>query len=586
MTNEEIRTKAETYLKHEENQIFRDEVTELLKAQDWEQLSDRFWRELDFGTGGLRGLIGGGDNRMNTYVIRKATQGLANYILSHVAESERGVVIAYDSRRFSDLFAEEAARVMAANHIRTWLFTSLRPTPELSFAVRQFGACAGIMVTASHNPAAYNGYKVFWSDGAQVVPPHDKGIIGEVRNITGDVPAMERKEADKAGLIISVDREVDEPYHDMVVGQSLNPDLVKAEGKNLKVVFTPLHGTGLVPVETVLGRLGIDVVTVPEQREPDGNFPTISFPNPEMAPALKMALDLAKDQDADLVMATDPDADRLGIAVPDGGEWKLISGNQLGSMLADYIFRTRKSQGRLPANPAFVNTIVTSEIQNRIAESYGATCFRVLTGFKYIGEKIRQFEADNTYSYVFGGEESYGFLVGTAVRDKDAVSAASMTAEMALWNRNRGKSVMDHLRELWARFGFWKEILISRDFEGQKGQEIMASLMESLREDPPQDIASVTIEAMRDFRNGTTTKIADGSVAKDIMLPSSDVLQFVLADGSLVTARPSGTEPKVKFYASCRSDLGSDPVAAERELDGLFSGIENWVNERIKAVGG
>jgi phosphoglucomutase len=305
-----------------------------------------------------------------------------------------------------------------------------------------------------------------------------------------------------------------------------------------------------------------------------------------MAPALKMALDLAKDQDADLVMATDPDADRLGIAVPDGGEWKLISGNQLGSMLADYIFRTRKSQGRLPANPAFVNTIVTSEIQNRIAESYGATCFRVLTGFKYIGEKIRQFEADNTYSYVFGGEESYGFLVGTAVRDKDAVSAASMTAEMALWNRNRGKSVMDHLRELWARFGFWKEILISRDFEGQKGQEIMASLMESLREDPPQDIASVTIEAMRDFRNGTTTKIADGSVAKDIMLPSSDVLQFVLADGSLVTARPSGTEPKVKFYASCRSDLGSDPAAAEGELDGLFSGIENWVNQRIKAVGG
>ncbi|MDF1568803.1 MAG: phospho-sugar mutase [Spirochaetaceae bacterium] len=586
MTNEEIRTKAETYLKHEENQIFRDEVTELLKAEDWEQLSDRFWRELDFGTGGLRGLIGGGDNRMNTYVIRKATQGLANYILSHVAESERGVVIAYDSRRFSDLFAEEAARVMAANHIRTWLFTSLRPTPELSFAVRQFGACAGIMVTASHNPAAYNGYKVFWSDGAQVVPPHDKGIIGEVRNITGDVPAMDRKEADKAGLIISVDREVDEPYHDMVVGQSLNPDLVKAEGKNLKVVFTPLHGTGLVPVETVLGRLGIDVVTVPEQREPDGNFPTISFPNPEMAPALKMALDLAKDQEADLVMATDPDADRLGIAVPDSGEWKLISGNQLGSMLADYIFRTRKSQGRLPANPAFVNTIVTSEIQNRIAESYGATCFRVLTGFKYIGEKIRQFEADNTYSYVFGGEESYGFLVGTAVRDKDAVSAASMTAEMALWNRNRGKSVMDHLRELWAKFGFWKEILISRDFEGQKGQDIMASLMDSLREDPPKEIASVSIEAMRDFRNGTTTKIADGSVVKDIMLPSSDVLQFVLADGSLVTARPSGTEPKVKFYASCRSEKGSNPGAAEGELDGLFSGIENWVNVRIKAVGG
>ena len=586
MTNEEIRKKAEIYIGFEENEVFSGEVKDLIEKGDWEELSDRFWRDLDFGTGGLRGVIGGGDNRINTYVIRKATQGLANYILSHVAEDERSIAIAYDSRHYSDLFAEEVARVMASNGIRAWLFTSLRPTPVLSYAVRALGACAGIMVTASHNPAAYNGYKVYWSDGAQVVPPHDRGIIAEVRKVSGAVEAMDRGEAEKMGLIIPVDEKIDQQYRDMVIGQSLNPQLVREFGGNLKVVYSPLHGTGTIPVETVLDALGISVVTVPEQREPDGDFPTVAFPNPEIAPALEMSLALAKKENADLVMATDPDADRLGIAIPVDGEWVLVSGNQLGALLADYIFRTCREQGRLPANPAFVNTIVTSELQNRIADSYGATSFRVLTGFKYIGEKIRQFEADNAHSYVFGGEESYGYLVGTSVRDKDAVSAASMTAEMALWNQSRGMTVMDHLRELWSRFGYWQELLISRDFKGQEGQGIMDALMTALRNDPPASIAGVKVNAMRDFKDGSTLNIANGKRVKDILLPSSNVLQYVLADGSLVTARPSGTEPKIKFYASCRSEKGDNPDAAKNDLAGMFAGIDEWVNGRISSVGG
>lgn len=586
MTNEEIRAKAEEYLALEEHPLFRDEVRNLLDSGDWDELSDRFWRELDFGTGGLRGVIGGGNNRINAYTIRKATQGLASYIKSHVPEGERIAVVSYDSRHYSDLFAEEAARVLAAGGIKTYLFTGLRPTPVLSYAVRRLGACAGIMVTASHNPAKYNGYKVYWSDGAQIVPPHDKGIITEVRSVSGTVNAMNRAEAESKGLIIPIDEEIDTAYRDMVVSQSLNPELVKKRGANLKIVYSPLHGTGTVPVESVLEKLGIHVITVPEQREPDGAFPTVEFPNPEIAPALKMALELAARENADLVMATDPDADRLGIAVPADGEWRLITGNQLGALLADYIFRSLKEQGNLPANPVFINTIVTSEFQNRIADYYGAESFRVLTGFKYIGEKIRQFEAEGNHSYVFGGEESYGYLVGTEVRDKDAVSAASMAAEMTLWNRERGKTVMEHLEELWSRFGYWRESLISRNFEGQEGQAVMESLMASLRKNPPESIASISVTAVRDYQNGTTKQKPDDNVTHNIHLPSSNVLQFVLEDGSLVTARPSGTEPKIKFYTSCRSESGDDYRKADEELKKRIMGIDDWVSECITAVGG
>lgn len=586
MSSNEILLKAEEYLTLEENAGFQKEIRDLLESRDMDELTDRFWQELDFGTGGLRGVIGGGDNRINTYTISKATQGLANYIVSHVPAGEHSVVIACDSRHYSEVFAEKAACVMAANGIKAWLFTSLRPTPVLSYAIRQLGACAGIMVTASHNPAKYNGYKVFWSDGAQVVPPHDTGIIAEVRKVTSKVPAMDIDEAKKEGMIIPVDSAIDDSYRKMVVQQSLNPDLVKTRGSTLKIAYSPLHGTGTVPVEGILGDLGISVMTVPEQREPNGDFPTVDFPNPEIAPALEMALNLAEKENADLVMATDPDADRLGIAIPDEGKWCLLSGNRLGALLADYIFRTRKEKGCLPANPAFVNTIVTSEIQNRIADFYGATSFRVLTGFKYIGEKIRQFEADNLYTYVFGGEESYGYLVGTSVRDKDAVSAAAMTAEMVLWNQERGMSVMNHLEELWKRFGYYDEILISRDFESQKGQKLMNSLMTMLRTEPPETIASICVSEMRDFKDGTTWYSSSDKTVKDIALPSSNVLQFVLEDGSLVTARPSGTEPKIKFYASCRSDSGDNIKLARDELEAKFSGIQEWINASIIRVMG
>jgi len=581
MTKKEIERKAGIYIELEKNKSFNKEIRELLESEDWNELEERFWRDLDFGTGGLRGIIGGGTNRINPTSISKATLGLANYILSHVPESEPAVVIAYDSRRYSDEFALEAARVMAAKGIRAYLFSSLRPTPVLSFAVRTKKACAGIMITASHNPADYNGYKVFWSDGAQIVPPHDRGIIKEVRSISDSVNSISLKEALNSKLITMIDKEIDAAYENLVIDQSLRPELMRKHGATLKVIYTPLHGAGLIPVETILKKLGISVHTVREQREPDGNFPTISFPNPEVGSALKMAIELAKKEDADLVMATDPDADRLGIAVPDGEEWTLISGNQLGAMLTDYIFRTRKELGTLPTNPAFVNTIVTSIFQNRIAEFYGATSFRVLTGFKYIGEKIRQFETENTYRYIFGAEESYGYLVGTRVRDKDAVSAATMTAEMALWNRIRGKSLIEYLRELWSLFGYWKEILISRDFEGQRGQETMRALMTSLRNDPPSRIASLEVSELRDFREGTTLNIISGIREKNIELPSSDVLQFALEDGGLITVRPSGTEPKIKFYASLCREKSFEPELARKELEVVFSGIESWVGKRI-----
>jgi len=584
MMRQEIRKRAEIYIERERSESFKEEIRKLLESKNWDELEERFWRDLDFGTGGLRGLIGGGSNRINPVSITRATLGLANYILSHVPESERSVVIAYDSRRHSDEFALEAAKVMAAKGIRAFLFGSLRPTPILSFAVRAKSACAGIMITASHNPAAYNGYKVFWSDGAQVVPPHDEGIMDEVRRVSGPVETMDVEEALNTGLLTMIDGEIDSAYTELVVSQSLRPRLMRKHGAKLRVVYTPLHGTGLIPVKRVLGKLGITARTVREQEEPDGDFPTVDFPNPEEALALKMAIELAGKEDADLVLATDPDADRLGIAVPGEGKWVLISGNQLGAMLADYIFRTRRDLGNLPAHPAFINTIVTSTLQNRIAEFYGATSFRVLTGFKYIGEKIREFEAESSYSYIFGGEESYGYLVGTSVRDKDAVSAIAMTVEMALWNRIRGKSLIEYLRELWSQFGYWQDILISRNFEGQRGQETMNALMTSLRDEPPTRIAQIEVSAVRDFRDGTTLNITDGLREKNIGLPSSNVLQFVLRGGGLVTARPSGTEPKIKFYASLCSENGGEPERAGEELDAVFHGIRSWVRERINAL--
>ncbi len=584
MADQEIRQKAESYLDQEWNSVFKDEVRQLIDNNDDKELRERFYRELDFGTGGLRGEIGGGYNRMNSYTVAKATQGLANYIKANGPADKQSVVISYDSRNYSDLFSQTAAEVLAANGIKTYLFTSLRPTPVLSFAVRKLGTCAGIMVTASHNPAKYNGYKVFWEDGAQVTPPHDKGIITEVAKVTDNIRRIDLEAALAAGSIVMVDKEIDDAYNDMCKAQCLRPELVREKGKNLKIVYTPLHGAGTVPVERLLSDVGIEVFTVPEQREPDGDFPTVAFPNPEITPAMDLSLKYARKQGADLVMGTDPDADRIGIAVPDGDDWTLITGNQLGALLTDYIFRSRQEQGLMPDRPAFINTIVTTNLQFDIAQAYGAACFKVLTGFKYIGEKIGEWDKTEEYQYIFGGEESYGFLVETDARDKDAVSAALLTAEMALWNVNRGFTVLDHLKEIWQTYGYYEEFLISQYFEGEAGAGIMAGLMKTLREDKPREWGDLKARSLMDFKDGTTVDLETGKKEKNIDLPSSNVLQFVMEDGSLVTARPSGTEPKIKFYGSCCVKPCVDLEEAKRVTSARIKSVEARVGELIKSV--
>jgi phosphoglucomutase len=575
--------RAREYISLEEHEFFRKQVETLLERRSLDELNDRFFTELAFGTGGLRGVIGGGYNRMNPYTVKKATQGLANYIKKSVPVAAASVVIAYDCRNYSDLFSLEAALVLAANGIRAYLFTALRPTPELSFAVRHLKATAGIVVTASHNPPEYNGYKAYWSDGGQVVPPHDGGIIAEARAISGAVTTLTKAEAVRRGLLVPIDREVDEPFIAMVKNQCLRPKLVKEQGGTLSVVYTPLNGTGAMPVERALADLGISVTFVPEQREPDGNFPTVKYPNPEEASAMQLALDLGKARGADLVMGTDPDADRLGIAAPDGESYRLITGNELGVLLLDYILMTRQELGTLPKNGAFIKTIVTTELERLVAEKYGLLVIDVLTGFKYIAEKIRQFESrPDGPVFLFGNEESYGYLTSSAVRDKDAVSAAVMTAELTLFHRSRGKTLMGRLRELWQEFGYFTETGVSGAFKGEAGRASMQKLMETLRRAPPSEFAGVSVVKIKDYLNGTT-KGREGRVVKDIDLPSSNVLQFFLEDGSLVTARPSGTEPKIKFYVSCRSRAGmpleAAVAAAGRKSDAIIAQVKKRIGE-------
>ncbi|MBN1577339.1 MAG: phospho-sugar mutase [Chitinispirillaceae bacterium] len=582
MNSEEIIAKAREYSINEENDIFRSQVEALIGENDLDELNDRFYTDLEFGTGGLRGVIGGGYNRMNSFIVRRTTQGLANYINKAVGKKNGSVVIAYDSRHYSDLFALEAARVLCGNSIRTFLFTGLRPTPELSFAVRLLKATAGIVVTASHNPAEYNGYKVYWSDGAQIVAPNDTAIINEVRNVNGTPHAMDRDEAIARGLLRMIDREVDDAFVAMVKGCSLRPELMLKHGRDFKVVYTPLHGSGAMPVERSLREMGVDVIFVPQQKDPDGAFPTVEKPNPEEPPAMRLALELAGKTGADLVMGTDPDADRLGIAAPDGGGFTLITGNQLGALLADYILSSRTERGTMPRNPVLIKTIVTTELQRLIAQSYGAACIDTLTGFKYIGEKIREFEsrADGP-SYVVGGEESYGYLVNTQVRDKDAVSAAAMAVEMALYHRLEGRTLFDQLNLLWQRHGYFQETQINKYFEGQSGLRTMQSLMERLRTAPPGSIAGIRVVCIKDFRDHITRCLPEGKTEKDITLPSSNVIQFLLEDDSIITARPSGTEPKIKFYASCRSRPNTPQERARREVGTRVDSISDALNKLI-----
>jgi phosphoglucomutase len=584
MDNSTIVQKAQEYLLLEKNPGFRKDIQELLEKNDISGLHERFWQELAFGTGGIRGVIGGGYNRLNSFIIRKTTQGLANYIKRSVPAAGASAVIAFDSRHFSDLFSQEAAEVLCGNGITTYLFSSLRPTPELSFAVRFLKATAGIVVTASHNPPEYNGYKVYWSDGGQIVAPQDKEIVDEVRKVEGrTIVSMEKEQAVKKGLLKIIDKEIDGPFIDMVKRLSLRPALVREKGAGLKVVYTPLNGAGAMPVERALGEMGIRVTFVEEQKRPDGDFPTVSFPNPEEASAMKMAIDLAIKEKADLVLGTDPDADRLGIAVPDTTGYILVTGNQLGALLLDYIVTARREAGTLPANAVVIKSIVTTELQRLIAEDSGVACIDVLTGFKYIGQKIHEFESGKTDgTFVFGTEESYGFLVGTDVRDKDAVSAATMTAEMAAFHRSRGSSVMGRLSELHEKYGYFEEALLSRYFKGEKGMQIMSGLMAGLRESPPRTIAGQKVVLVKDYLKRRSFSPDRASEAAAIELPPSDVLQFLCADQSIISARPSGTEPKIKFYVSCRCRPGMQLDAARRETAGRISIIKGEINAIIE----
>jgi len=583
--NQTLIAKARQYIAVEQDGFFRKQVEKLVAEKNISELNDRFYTDLEFGTGGLRGVIGGGYNRMNSYTVKRATQGLANHIKKNVPDtSGASVVIAYDSRNFSDVFSLKAALTLCANGIRTYLFTGLRPTPEISFAVRLLKATAGIVITASHNPPEYNGYKAYWSDGGQVLPPHDAGIIREARAVTGTVAEMQKEEAIKKGLLVMIDKEVDEPFINMVKGQCLRPALVKERGSKLTVVYTPLNGAGAMPVGRALAELGISVTFVPEQQNPDGNFPTVKFPNPEEASAMKLALDLGKKKKADLVMGTDPDADRIGVAAPEGNNFRLITGNELGALLLDYILSTRRELGSLPENGAVIKTIVTTELQRLIAQSYGVRCIDVLTGFKYIGEKIREFEALPAGPvFLYGNEESYGYLTSPEVRDKDAVSAAVMTAELTLYHLSNGRTLVDQLKELWKRHGYFKETGISGYFKDETGLATMARLMDALRCKPPADFAGQAVAAIRDYKDGTTTIVKSHDKKKDLDLPSSNVLQFLLADGSTVTARPSGTEPKIKFYISCRGPAGTPLEAAvsgvQRKIDAISAQIHKLIDE-------
>jgi phosphoglucomutase len=585
METSAITERAKDYIAREKDDFFRKEVEDLLAARNLKELEDRFYQNLEFGTGGLRGVIGGGYNRMNTLVVKSATQGLAAYLIKAFPERARkmgelSAVIAYDSRHYSAEFAEAAALIFAANGIKCWLFSSLRPTPELSFAIRQLKADTGIVVTASHNPPQYNGYKAYWTGGAQVIPPHDKGIIAEV-NAVKEIKEMDREEALKKGLLVIIDKEVDEPYQDMVRKCLFRPELIREKAGEVKIVYTPLHGTGAFHVESVLGSLGLKVLTVPEQREGNGDFPTVSFPNPEEAAALDMAIKLGIKEKADVIMATDPDADRFGVAVPVDSsrpepKFVLITGNQMGVLLEDYIFLSLKETGKMPPNPAMINTIVTTGMQKRIAEHYGAKCFECLTGFKWIADVMAKCEADKSASIVFGTEESYGYLVENEVRDKDGISAAALTAEMTLYWRSKGKSLLDRLNELYQISGYWEETGISKYFQGPEGPAIMQGIMEGYRKNPPKALGGIEIERLRDLKNG-----GDG-------FPPSDVLQFFLKDGTVVSARPSGTEPKIKFYASCCAGLGLGELPAAlaaakaeagRKLDAIKKDIRQVIGE-------
>ena len=535
------------------NPYFDEATKEELKsiAEDENEIKERFYMDLEFGTAGPRGIIGAGTNRMNIYVVRRATQGLANYI-AKVDKKSQGVAIAYDSRHMSPEFAQEAALCLAANGIKAYIFETLRPTPELSFAVRHLGCVAGINVTASHNPPEYNGYKVYWEDGAQITPPHDSGIMGEVKAISdwNTVKTMDKAEAEKAGLFEVIGKEVDDAYMAELKKQVIHMDAIQAEGKNLKIVYTPLHGTGNIPARRILKELGFEnVYVVKEQELPDGDFPTVSYPNPEAAEAFELGLKLAKEVDADLVLATDPDADRLGVRVKDkNGEYHDLTGNMSGCLLANYEISQRKAvNGSLPEDGALIKTIVTTNLADAIAKGYGVKLIEVLTGFKFIGQQILGFEKSGKGSYLFGFEESYGCLIGTYARDKDAIVATMALCEAAAYYKTQGKTLWDAMIEMYEQFGYYKDDIKAVTMKGIEGLQKIQDIMNSLRQNPPAEFAGHKVVAVRDYKADTIKNLETGEVTPT-GLPNSNVLYYELTNDAWVCVRPSGTEPKVKFY--------------------------------------
>lgn len=548
--------------------VATQEELKVLK-DDEKEIEDRFYRQLEFGTGGLRGVIGAGTNRMNIYTVRQATQGLANYIVSQNGQ-DKGVAIAHDSRIMSPEFAQEAALCLNANGIKTYVFDSLRPTPELSFAVRELGCTAGIVLTASHNPREYNGYKVYWADGAQITPPHDKNILAEVAKVTSFdmVKTMDKEDAVNAGLFVTIGEEIDNRYMEELKKQSIHPEVIKEMAKDIKIVYTPLHGTGNLPVRRVLKELGFEqVYIVKEQELPDGNFPTVAYPNPESADAFELALKLAKEVDADIVLATDPDADRLGVYCKDTatGEYVTFTGNMSGMLIAEYILRERTATGTMPKNPALVETIVTTDMAKVIAEDYNVKLIEVLTGFKYIGEQIRFFEEQNTYNYVFGLEESYGCLAGTYARDKDACVAVMMFCEVAAWYKKQGKTLWDAMVDMYEKYGYYREGLATMTLKGIDGAAQIQSMMSEMRNNPQKTLGGFDVLAVRDYKADTRKDMVSGEVAST-GLPSSNVLYYELSDNAWCCVRPSGTEPKIKFYFGVKGDSLED---ADLKLKGL-----------------
>ena len=564
-----------------EDSYFDEETKKELRAiQDNEtEVEDRFYKELEFGTGGLRGVIGAGTNRMNIYTVRKATQGLANYILKKGGR-EKGIAIAYDSRFMSPEFADEAALCMAANGIKAYVFDALRPTPELSFALRKLGCISGIVVTASHNPPEYNGYKVYWEDGAQVTAPKDKEIIAEVKAVTDyhTVKTMDKKEAKQAGLYEVIGKEIDDAYMVELKKQIIHPEVIAEMADDIKIVYTPFNGTGNVPVRRILSELGFKhVYVVPEQEMPDPKFTTLEYPNPEDPKAFTLALKLAKEKDADIVLATDPDADRLGIYAKDTktGEYVPFTGNMSGMLIAEYILRERRTMKTMPENPALVTTIVTTNMAKAITDAYQVKCIEVLTGFKFIGEQIKLFEETGCNNYVFGLEESYGCLAGTHARDKDAVVAVMCLCEAAAWYKKQGITLWDQKINLYKQFGYYKESQYAITLKGIDGSRQIAEIMDRLRSNPPKEFGDLRVTTLRDYESGKVTDMASGAQS-DTGLPKSNVLYFDLTNDSWCCARPSGTEPKIKFYMGVKGNSLED---AQEKVNALTAVLKEKLDE-------